>query len=84
MSFMLYYQLLFVLKYASLKGNTSSKRSKGEPSMKGTYRVLPIMILMFCLLQQNKRNLKELALVGTFFVNTVKYYVGITRPSKFA
>lgn len=31
MSFMLYYQLLIV-KYASLKGNTSSKRSKGGPS----------------------------------------------------
>lgn len=65
---MLYYQLLIVLKYASLKGNTSSKRSTGGPSMKGTHRVLPIMILMFCLLQQTKRNLKELALVGTFLL----------------
>lgn len=77
MSFMLYYQLLIV-KYASLKGNTSSKRSKGGPSR----RVHIEFLLMFCLQQQNKQNLKELALVGTCFVNTVKYYVGITRPSK--
>lgn len=41
-----------------------------------------MILLMFCLQQQNKQNLKELALVGTFIVNTVKYYVGITRPSK--
>lgn len=32
MSFMLYYMFLIVLKYVLLKGNTSSKRSRGRPS----------------------------------------------------